>query len=76
MLELIFFPKLSTQLHPFSKHPETIDFEKATSVACAMTIPKAVVASNAKKTSLNKNLNHLMLIPKNESGVSERRETA
>ncbi len=53
------------------EYPETIEFNVGQSgVTCAAaTIPQAVVASNANKSSVNNNLKMLMLIPKNDAGV-------
>jgi hypothetical protein len=55
------------------EYPETIEFNEGESgVACAAgTIPQAVVASNANKSSVNSNLKMLMLIPKNEADVPD-----
>ncbi len=53
------------------EHPKTIEFNvRKSGVACAAgTVPQAVVASNANKSSVNSNLKMLMLIPKNEVGI-------
>jgi hypothetical protein len=53
------------------EHPEMIELNVAElGVACSVaTMPQAVVASNANKSSVNNNLKMLMLIPKNDAGV-------
>ena len=53
------------------EHPETVEFNiPELGLACSVTtLPQAVVASNANKSSVNNNLKMFMLIPKNDAGV-------
>ena len=52
------------------EHPESLDFEfvAAASAASDGATPQAVVDIYAEKKSVNDNLKHFMLIPKNEAG--------
>ena len=53
------------------EHHETVEFNvPELGIGCTVaTMPQAVVASNANKSSVNNNLKMFTLIPKNDAGV-------